>query len=133
MFTVFAILVAVHGLIHVLGAAKAFHWAELPELAQPISPLFGLLWLLAALLFLATSVVLVSGLRWWWAVGIAGVIVSTIAIVPSWADAKFGMVANIAVLIGVSFGFLIAGPFSVRAADDREIGTSVQVPHPPRR
>ena len=54
----FLILLAVHGLIHLLGFAKAFGLAELPQLVQPISRPWGALWLAAAALTLATAVML---------------------------------------------------------------------------
>ena len=31
-----AVLLAVHGLIHLMGFAKAFGYAELPQLTQPV-------------------------------------------------------------------------------------------------
>ena len=37
MTTIFAIVLVVHGVIHLLGFAKAFGLAELPQLTQPIS------------------------------------------------------------------------------------------------
>ena len=39
------LVLIIHGLIHLLGFAKAFRFAELPQLTQPISPLVGVLWL----------------------------------------------------------------------------------------
>ena len=54
MVTAFAILLVVHGLIHLLGAAKGFDWHELPQLTQPISPEFGGLWLVSTPLRHAT-------------------------------------------------------------------------------
>ena len=36
-----AVLLAVHGLIHLMGFAKAFGYAELPQLTQPISREMG--------------------------------------------------------------------------------------------
>jgi hypothetical protein len=48
MAVVFASFLALHGLIHLLGFAKAFGLARLPQLTQPIGPLLGLLWLMAA-------------------------------------------------------------------------------------
>lgn len=119
MMTTCAILLAIHGLIHLLGAAKAFGWAELPQLTQPISPVFGALWLAATLLFLAAAVSLFAWPRGWWAIGAVAVAISTIAIVPSWTDAKIGALANAVVLVGVVFGFLNQGPFSVRQDPSR--------------
>ena len=121
MVTAFAILLVVHGLIHLLGTAKAFGWADLPQLTQPISVTFGALWLLAALLFLTTAVSLFVWPRVWWAVGVCAVVVSMLVIVPSWTDAKFGALANAVVLVGVAFGFLSQGPYSLRAEYERDV------------
>ena len=46
MTVVFAVVLVVHGLIHVLGFVKAFGLADLPQLTQPVSPSLGVLWLL---------------------------------------------------------------------------------------
>jgi len=122
---VFAGLILVHGLIHLLGPAKAFHWTELPQLTHAISPVVGGLWLLAALLFVATAVSLIVWPRWWWILGACGVAVSMLVIVPSWSDAKVGAFANAIVLLGVLFGFLSQGPFSLRAAYDQDLASRV--------
>jgi len=125
MVTVFAILLAVHGLIHVLGAAKAFHWAELPQLTQPISPFSGSLWLISALAFLGAAGSIFIWPRWWWAIGFCAVILSMVVIVPAWADAKAGAFANAVVVVGVVFGFLSQGPFSLRAEYDEDVESRV--------
>lgn len=41
-----------HGLIHLIGFAKAFHYAKIDPLTQDISNPMGILWLVTALLFL---------------------------------------------------------------------------------
>lgn len=121
MTVVMAIVLVVHGLIHLLGFAKAFRLADLPQLTQPISPWPGVLWLLAALLFLAAAAALFAWPRGWWAIGACAIVVSTFVIVPSWTDAKFGAIANLVASIGVVFGFLAHGPGSLRAAYDRDV------------
>ena len=83
MTVVFAVVLVVHGLIHLLGFAKAFGLAELPQLTQPVSPFLGVLWLKAAMLFLAAAGALFVWPRWWWAIGACAIVVSTVAIVPS--------------------------------------------------
>jgi hypothetical protein len=128
MVIAFATLLVVHGLIHLLGAAKAFGWAELPQLTQPIPPAFGALWLVSTMLFPAAAVSLFIWPRGWWAIGVIAVAISMIVIVPSWADAKIGALANAVILVGVAFGFLSQGPFSLRAAYDRDVETYVSVP-----
>lgn len=122
MVMAFAALLVVHGLIHLLGAAKAFGWADLPQLTQPLSRAAGALWLLSALLFVATAIALFVWTRGWWAIGIAAVVLSMVVIIPSWADARAGAMANGLVVVGVVFGFLSGGPFSLRAEYDRDVG-----------
>jgi uncharacterized membrane protein YphA (DoxX/SURF4 family) len=112
------LLVAVlllHGLIHVMGFAKAFRYAELPQLTQPISRGMGVLWLLAALVTLAAAACLVVAPRLWWVVGLGAVVLSQAVIASSWSDAKFGTIANLIILAGVVYGFASEGPLSVRA------------------
>jgi|SRR5687768_13515359 len=113
MLTAIAILLVVHGLIHLLGFAKAFGLAELRHLTQPISPFLGLWWLLAAVLFVTAGVTVFVWPRGWWAIGACAVVISMFAIVPSWIDAKFGAFANAIVLLAVAFGFLAQGPFGL--------------------
>lgn len=123
---VFAIVLVVHGLIHVLGFAKAFGLADLPQLTQPISPVLGALWLLAAFLFLDTAAALFVWPRGWWAIGAFAIVISMLVIVPAWTDAKFGALANVVALIGVVFGFLALGPVSLRAAYDRDAARGLE-------
>ena len=73
--SVLAIVLVVHGLIHLLGVAKAFG-ADLLQLAQPISPVFGVLWLVATVLCLAAATSLFVWPRGWWMVGACALLVS---------------------------------------------------------
>jgi hypothetical protein len=125
MVFAFAVLLILHGLIHLLGVAKAFGWAELPQLTQPISSAAGAWWLVSAALFLATAASLFLWPRGWWLVGAIAVIVSMSVIVPSWTDAKFGALANAVVGVGVLFGFLAQGPLSLRAEYERDVVSRV--------
>ncbi len=121
MVPTFAILLALHGLIHLLGFVKAFRLAELPQLTLPVSRPMGVVWLVAAALFIASAITLVTSPRWWWLIGACAIVVSMAAIVPSWSDAKAGALVNVVVLAGVVFGALAYGPGSLRAAYDREV------------
>ena len=121
MARLFALVLVIHGLIHLLGFAKAFRLAELPQLTQPISPLFGLVWLAASVLFIATALSLLAWPRWWWALGVIAVCVSMLAVSQSWTDARVGAFANLVILVGVVFGFLVHGPFSLRAAYEADV------------
>ena len=117
----FAAFLVVHGLIHLMGTAKALGVAEIPQLTQPIDGPLGVLWLLAAALLVVTAISLFTWPRWWWVVGAAAVVVSQVVIVTSWADARYGTIANVIVLAGVALGFLAQAPWSFRAEYDREI------------
>ncbi len=119
---IFAIMVALHGLIHLMGFAKAFGYAELPQLTQPISRPSGTLWLAAALLCLATVAALFLTPRWWWLLGALALVASQSAIVISWSDAKFGTLANIVLLIGLLCGFVSRGPLSLRSEFEHDLG-----------
>ena len=116
-----AFVLIVHGLIHLMGLAKAFGWAELAALTQPISRPMGVLWLVAALLFVATTIALFALPRWWWAIGAVAIAVSQVVIVSSWADAKAGTIANLVVLLAVGIGALAEGPTSLPARFDAEV------------
>jgi len=120
MRLVLALLLTVHGLIHLLGVAKAFGLAALPQLTQPISPPRGWLWLLAAMLCLAAAVALYALPRWWWAVGLVAVAVSTVAIAGSWTDAKAGAVVNVVVAVVAVVAMAIDGPWGYRAEYERD-------------
>jgi hypothetical protein len=117
----FTILLVVHGLIHSMGFLKAFGLAQLPQIAQPISRPLGVVWLVAGVATLGTAMALHAWPRGWWILGGAALVASQAAIVPSWADAKFGTAANALVLLGVAWGFLSAGPLSLRAEFEREV------------
>ena len=121
MKILFAILLVLHGLIHLMGTAKAFGVAEIPQLTQSIAAPLGILWLLAASLLLVTAITLFTWPQWWWLVGAGAVVVSQVAIVTSWSDARYGTIANVIVLVGVGLGFLSQGPSSFRAEYDREV------------
>jgi hypothetical protein len=126
----FIVVVAVHGLIHLMGFAKAFGFAELPQLTQPISRPMGLLWLAAALLALATVGALFLAPRAWWVVGALALAASQVVIVTSWTDARFGTVANLVLLAGVAYGFAARGPWSLHAEFDRDLARASGVAAP---
>ena len=106
MRSAFAAILAVHGLIHLMGPAKAFGLAELPQLHGSISRSLGLAWLLAALLMIATAVTVIVWPREWWMLGAVALVVSQLVIVTSWSDAKVGTVPNAILLVGLVLSIL---------------------------
>jgi len=124
----FVALLAVHGLLHLLGFAKAFGLAELAQLTRPVSKTQGILWLVATLAFLLTAVLALAAPRSWWALAFGAVALSQIAIVTAWPDAKFGTVANVLVLAGAVYGCASQGPSSFRAEYLREVRKRAALP-----
>lgn len=118
----FAGLLLVHGLSHLMGFAKAFGFAELPQLTVPISRPLGLLWLVASVLFMVTIACWVAWPPGFWVAGGAAVLLSQTVIVASWADAKFGSLPNAIVLVAVVLSFAAQGPLGFRAEFAREVG-----------
>jgi hypothetical protein len=115
-----AFIIAVHGLIHLMGVAKAFGLAELPQLTLPISRPVGLLWLLAALALLSAAVAVVAWPRWWWLAAAVAALLSQAVIATSWQDAKFGTLANVLIALSAIYGYWVHGPRSFEAAFRRE-------------
>ena len=118
---IFAVFLVAHGVIHLIGPARAYRLADLPQIGSEITPVAALLWLGAAMLFVVAAVMLFAVPRWWWLSGAAAIAISTIAISRAWSDAKFGAIANAIALAGVVLGFLVQGPVSQRAEYDEEV------------
>ena len=108
-------LLGVHGLIHLLGFAKAFGYAALPQLTQPVSRALGVVWLIAACLMAATTAMLGAGSRSYWMVGAVALVVSQALIVSAWRDAWAGTIVNVILLLVVAHGWLTEGPRSFHA------------------
>lgn len=100
----FLALLALHGLIHLMGAAKAFEWAPVQALTQPISRPMGLLWASCAALFAVAALLVLRHSDHWWIPAIAAVAVSQALIILYGHDARFGTIANVLVLVGIVLG-----------------------------
>jgi hypothetical protein len=110
------VVLAGHGLIHLLGVAKAFGWAEVKSLEEPIGRGAGAFWLLAAVLVLvAAAMIALRAPTWWWVVALVAALVSEAAIVSSWSDAKAGTAANVLLVLAAVYGFASLGPTSFDA------------------
>lgn len=121
-------VVVLHGLIHLMGAAKGLGWADVSQLVQPIGTGLGAVWLGAAVVTVASGVLLIARVRWWWMVGAVAVVSSQIVIVTSWADAKVGTLANVLLLVSVIYGWASQGPKSGRAEYRRRATHALAMP-----
>ena len=122
-------VVVAHGALHLLGAAKGLSWADVSQLAEPIGTGLGAAWLAAAVVTIATGVLLVARVRWWWTVGAFAVVLSQAVIATSWADAKAGTIANVVLLAAVVYGWASQGPRGGRAEYRRRASSALDRPH----
>lgn len=100
MLRVFVLIVIlVHGLIHLMGFLKAFQMAKLEQLTLPISRTLGLIWLLAAILFVIVWILYIWNVTVWWSIAWLAIVVSQVLIVLFWKDAWLGTLANIILLL----------------------------------
>ncbi len=106
------VLLSIHGLVHLLGFAKALYPARINSLRQPISRPAGALWLIVALLFICSALLFALQNDVWWIVCIAALVCSQGLIVRSWTDAKFGTIANALILVPLIFTVLNTLPSS---------------------
>jgi len=119
-------VVILHGAIHLLGAAKGLGWAEVPQLAQPISAVMGAGWLLAAGVTVAAGALFLASVRWWWIVGAAAVLLSQVVIVLDWSDAAFGTVANLLLAAAVTYAYAAHGPNSLESEYQRRASSALR-------
>lgn len=96
---IFVLMVAFHGLIHLLSFLKAFDLVQINKLTRPISRPLGLLWLVAALVLVVTAAAFVFKVQWWWIVAIVGALLSQILIFTAWKGARVGSIPNLILLI----------------------------------
>ena len=101
----FAFIILIHGFIHFMGFAKAFHFGNMTQLTKEISKPLGLFWLLTAFLFIATTILFLLKKDAWIFVALAAVIISQILIFAIWKDAKFGSIANVIILVAALLNY----------------------------
>lgn len=123
MKALFIALVVVHGLIHLMGFVKGFGLGNIEGLHQPISRGMALVWLFAAIAFLATAAMLVLSPRYWLFAAAPAVVLSQIAIVSAWGDAKFGTLANVIILVPLALAIADLRSTSLRSRFERDVRT----------
>lgn len=113
MKIVLVLVLVIHGLIHLLGFAKGFGLAEVPQLRgatllqlgpawqRPIAAL----WLVAGALVVTAAVMLALGTGGWWRLGLAALVLSQALVIYAWPDAKAGTVANLVLTVAVLLGW----------------------------
>src|SRR5204862_1677527 len=102
------LLMLIHSVIHSLGFRQSFNLISVSQFTQSISKFNGVLWLVAAVLFVIASLVLILLPGSWWAIVFPAVSLSQYLILTSWRDARFGTFVNII--------FAVASLLSLRAS-----------------
>jgi hypothetical protein len=97
LFLVF--IMVIHGLLHLLGFIKAFSLGKVVQLTRDISKPVGILWLLAAILFIGAAILFLLKVQQWWIPAAPAVFLSQALIVFSWGDARFGTLLNVIILL----------------------------------
>ena len=88
-----------HGLIHCIGFAKAYHYGNITQLTKDIPTINGLLWLLSAVLFTVSAILLLFNHENWPYTAIIAIVISQVLIITVWKDARFGSIPNILLLL----------------------------------
>jgi hypothetical protein len=96
---IFAFVLLIHGLIHVMGFTKAFGYGHIAQLTKDISKPLGVLWFVTAVLFVVAVVIFLWRKESWPALALVAVIISQVLIITVWNDAKFGTIANVIILV----------------------------------
>jgi hypothetical protein len=94
-----AVFLFIHGIIHLMGFAKAFGYGYLTQIYRPVSKPMGLLWLIVALLFSISALLLLLKNGNWSIIAITTLIASQLLIIQLWPEAKYGTIANIIILL----------------------------------
>lgn len=104
-----AILIGIHGMIHLFGFFKAFGISEFiaisQPISQPISKTYGICWFLTFLLFAVTLILILVHSDFWWLSVFLAVIISQVVIFNNWSDAKWGTLVNVIILLAILIGY----------------------------
>lgn len=109
--SLFAGLLIIHGLIHIIGLLQetlkieleGFTGRTIINLSPTFKSIAGIFWLITMLLFFAATYGFLNDLSWWILLTIVAVIISQILVILWWSDAKIGTVANALVIIGLIY------------------------------
>jgi hypothetical protein len=94
-----ALFILVHGVIHLMGFAKAYGFGNVTQLTKHISKTAGMFWIVVAILFSYSAFMLLFKKETWPASAILAIIISQVLILTAWKDARFGTIANVIIIL----------------------------------
>lgn len=90
-----ALLMIIHGLIHLLGFVIAFDYIDLQSLPLELTRFQGIGWLISSLFFLASALLFfIQHLNWWMLTAVS-IILSQYLIIMNWNEARAGTLVNL--------------------------------------
>jgi cytochrome c biogenesis protein ResB len=118
-----ALLMIAHGIAHLVGFVVPWRLKELPEVPHRTTILqgtvdlgetgvrvYGCAWLVLGVAFAALAAGTLFRATWWYRGSLVAVGVSTLFCVLSWPETRFGVLANVLILVlavaGVRLGWL---------------------------
>jgi len=96
-----AVIIFIHGLLHLMGYSKAFHYSGIKHIKAHISKPIGILWIMGCLFFIATGVLLLLNNDYWQIAGLIAIVFSQIAIIVGWQNARYGTIVNLLILSAI--------------------------------
>jgi len=106
-----------HGIAHLVGFVVFWRLSELEEMPYKTTLLagkvdvgdagirvVGILWLAAALAFLTCAVAVIPPLTWWLTATFWMMSFSLALCISGWPDSRFGVVANLLILVFLAVG-----------------------------
>lgn len=130
LITLASIFLILHGIVHLIGPVLYFKLATLQGFAFKTTVLggrwdlgengirvFGMLWALAAISFVAAAIALFAGWSWWQPVLLGVTLFSLALTLLDWNVAFAGAIINVIILLVVVigprvFGFSFSSPIS---------------------
>ena len=116
-----AVIMGFHGAVHLIGFAKAFHLVPPVKDDAEISRPLGVLWLVAAVAYIAAAIMLFVWPAAWWAPGLLGLVASQAAIASDWRDARYGTVVNVIIMVPLAVALLDLRSSSLRSIYRHEV------------
>lgn len=106
---IFAVIIFIHGLIHLMGFVNQLNIKKISQftgvtlfpVSESLSKILGIVWLITALLFIITAAGFSLGKDWWSIIGIIAIVISQLLIIIYWKDAKAGTIANAILSAGI--------------------------------